>query len=145
MPNYLVECYAGVPPQNVNQVKEFVRANGGNILDDFESFNGFSVEIPKDFVTHLKSHEHVEDVEFDVLATDILSSKEEEAAPPEPDDVLSLERKRLIRHLGLENTSAGQPSRAANPVPSLFFIESAPCSTRGAKALMLCDPRATGY
>lgn len=84
-------------------------------------------------MTHLKSHEHVEDVEFDVLATDILSSKEEEAAPPEPDDVLSLERKRLIRHLGLENTSVGQPSRAANPVPSLFFIESAPCSTRGAK------------
>ncbi|OQE09674.1 hypothetical protein PENFLA_c096G02354, partial [Penicillium flavigenum] len=140
MPYYLVECYEGVPSENVNQIKDFVRGNGGEVLEDFESFNGFSAEISEDLMARLESHEDVEDVEIDLLATYLLASWEEAPASPVLDDVVSLEKMRLIRHLGLETTRSRQPSGAAHTVPSLFFIESAPNSTRGAKCrLPSCD------
>lgn len=136
----------------VCRVKKFIRNNGGEIQDDFESFNGFSwvldaelmaaalkvlliysAKISEDVVTDLRSHEYVEDVEYDVFANAMSSSDEEMAAPPVLNNARSLEPKRLLRHLSLETKGGGQPSRAAHAVPSLFFIESAPPSTRGAR------------
>ncbi|KAJ5461513.1 uncharacterized protein N7458_003065 [Penicillium daleae] len=136
MPYYLVEYYEDVPPENVNQIKEFVRRNGGEILEDLESLNGFSIHsagISEDLVTRLKSHEDIEDIELDVLATNQSSSSKDASADPVLDDVVSLEKKRLIRYLGLETTLGRQPSGTAYTVQSLFFIESAPNSIRSAK------------
>jgi hypothetical protein len=91
-------------------------------------------------MARLKSHEDVEGVEIDLPATYHLPSREEAPASPALDDVVSLEKMSLIRHLGLETTRSRQPSGAAHTVPTLFFIESAPNSTRGAKCrLPGCD------
>ncbi|KAF4772304.1 hypothetical protein HAV15_012202 [Penicillium sp. str.  len=91
-------------------------------------------------MARLKFHEDVEGVEIDLLATYQLASREEASASPALDDVVSLEKMRLIRHLSLETTRSRQPSGAALTVPSLFFIESAPNSTPGAKCrLPGCD------
>lgn len=91
-------------------------------------------------MARLESHEDVEDVEIDQFATYHLASREEAPASLALDDVVSLEKTRLIRHVGLETTRSRQPSGAAHTVPSLFFIESAPNSTRGAKCrLPGCD------
>ncbi|KAJ5185673.1 hypothetical protein N7491_006457 [Penicillium cf. griseofulvum] len=132
MPYYLVKCYEGVPSENVNQIKEFVRGNGGEIQQDFESFNGFSAEFSEDLMARLKSHEDVESVEIDLFAPYQSPSSEEAPASPTLEDVVSLEKMRLIRHIDLETTRSREPS--------LFFIESAPNSTRGAKCrLPGCD------
>ncbi|KAJ5449681.1 uncharacterized protein N7458_006130 [Penicillium daleae] len=103
-------------------IKEFVRGNRGEIL----------AEISED-LARLKSHEVVEDVELDVLATKQLSSTEEAPAHPVLDDVVSLEKRCLIRHLGLETTPSRQPLGAANTCRYCFPSSSAPNSTRGAK------------
>jgi hypothetical protein len=47
-------------------------------------------------VARLKSHEDVEVVELDVLATNQLSSCEEARAHPVLDDVVSIEKRRLV-------------------------------------------------
>ncbi|KAJ5111983.1 hypothetical protein N7532_000028, partial [Penicillium argentinense] len=126
-------------------IKKFVRHNGGEILEDLKSLNGFvgakifshaytsHAGISENLVARLNSHEDIKDVELDVLATNQPSSSEEAPADPVLDDVVSLEKKRLIRHLGLETTPGQQPSGAAHTVPSLFFIECAPNSPSGAK------------
>ncbi|KAJ5464910.1 uncharacterized protein N7458_000596 [Penicillium daleae] len=115
---------------------EFVSGNGGDILEEFESFNSFCAEFPEHLVARLKSHEDIEDVELDVLAINQLSSSEEALAHPGRDDAVSLEKKRLIRHLGLETTLSRHPSRVAHTVPSLFFIESLAHSTRNKRCKM---------
>jgi hypothetical protein len=90
-------------------------------------------------VAQLKSHEEI-DVELDVLVANQSSSIEDASADPVLDDIVSLEKRRLIRHLGLESTPERQPSDAAYIVQSLLFIEFAPNSTRGAKCrLPDCD------
>lgn len=100
----------------------------------------FTVLKFEDLMARLKFHEDVEGVEIDLLATYQLASREEASASPALDDVVSLEKMRLIRHLSLETTRSRQPSGAALTVPSLFFIESAPNSTPGAKCrLPGCD------
>ncbi|KAJ5185555.1 hypothetical protein N7472_010395, partial [Penicillium cf. griseofulvum] len=73
IPYYLVECYEGVLSKNVNQIKDFVRGNGGEVLEDFESFNGFSAEISEDLIARLESYEDIEDVKIDLLATYLLA------------------------------------------------------------------------
>jgi hypothetical protein len=91
-------------------------------------------------VARLKSYEDVEDIKLNVLAINQLSSSEEAPAYPRRDDAISLEKKRLTRDLGLETTLSRHLFRVAHTVPLLFFIESVPHSTRGAKCrLPNCD------
>lgn len=83
----------------------------------------YSARISEDLVARLKSHEDVDDVELDVLATNQSSSSEDALPDAMLDDVVSLEQKRLFRHLGLETTPSKQPS---DTVPSLFFHRVCP-------------------
>lgn len=90
-------------------------------------------------MARVKSNEDVREVEIDMLGTYQLPSRKGALRHPGLDDVLS-EKKRLIRHIGLETTRSRQPSVMADTVPSLFFRESAPISTSGAKCrLLVCD------
>jgi hypothetical protein len=101
----------------------------------------YSAEISEDVVTNLWSYEYVEDIKYDVFANDMSSSDKEMAAPPVLDNARSLERKRLLRYLSLETKGGGQLSYAVYTVPSLFFIESAPPSIRGARCRLLSCAR----
>ncbi|KAJ5491573.1 hypothetical protein N7539_003140, partial [Penicillium diatomitis] len=49
-------------------IKEFVRRNRGEILEDLKSLNSFSTKISEDLVARLKSYEVIEDIKIDLQA-----------------------------------------------------------------------------
>ncbi|KAJ5144451.1 hypothetical protein N7476_004965 [Penicillium atrosanguineum] len=118
MPYYLVisstyrqvECYEGVPSENVNRIKEFIRSNEGESLEEFEGCNGFRgckylsvLYTSQHYISLLCIHSALNETSWFTLRSicwrriNYLQGKE---APAHPglDDVVSLEKMCLIRH-----------------------------------------------
>ncbi|KAI1422308.1 hypothetical protein F5Y12DRAFT_763527 [Xylaria sp. FL1777] len=65
MPTYIVTCKSDATPEQVEAAKKHAKDQGGKITHEYKLIKGFAVEFPKDQITTLESHEHVQAVELD--------------------------------------------------------------------------------
>ncbi|CAJ2514267.1 Uu.00g023860.m01.CDS01 [Anthostomella pinea] len=65
MPSYIVTCKKDATDDQVAAAKKHAEDQGGKIGHEYKLIKGFSVSFPKDSVSTMESHEHVEAVEED--------------------------------------------------------------------------------
>ncbi|KAF7622996.1 hypothetical protein F9C07_2171058 [Aspergillus flavus] len=65
MPSYIVTCKENASAEEIEETKQHVRDQGGEITHEYSLIKGFAVTFPDGAVMTLESHPHVASVEPD--------------------------------------------------------------------------------